>query len=600
MDLYRSIEGLLKRHNGVVSFDEAYEFLENDYSEKTIKDFLGRNRKYFHFDGSAISSYQVKIDLFLADLKALVLKFRPGANNLKNTVLSTLLKHIDLSSDNDVFLKGTAEQLDEGFFLVDVEDDLNWDFEFFSTPEKKYLFTSQLFKFLLNEEFGGYGLFTTPHTLTELFKELLPAKQKFNLYNPTAGFLNLVAGLSVYSGSDMKIKASEINKTIYEYGKLFAVVNKLNVDYSCTDSGDEVMDLTPHYYDVIVGNLPFSLKEKSPYGECRRFAETSLHIIYESLGKLSVNSRAIFLINDGILFSQAKEKFNFRKVIVDSGMLKAIIALPSKILPQSPVNTSLLIFEKGKKNDKIQFIDASSESLSYLNPDKSISLKADRIATLINRENGGDKQEINEPAVNYGNVEVEFIIPITEIQVHEYDLSSGRYKANKELTGKEYTELKTVLKVKQTQTVKENTRLPFIRISDLNGKSIERNSNLSYNTTLSKGKHLNEPAILIGKIGNSYKPTWFTGDFDVEISNNIGVFDYDEKKVFPPYLVQELNADYVQRQLNLLSKGSAMKHITVDEILSVRVKLLPLEEQIKLASDRASYAEAHMLQEKND
>src|SRR5690606_31559616 len=135
------------------------------------------------------------------------------------------------------------------------------------------------------------------------------------------------------------------------YGKLFSEINNVNVKYFCIDSCDEILELKSSNYDVILGNLPFAIKQTSPNSNNRRYSEISLHIISESLNKLADRGRAFFLVNDGVLFSQSTEKIQFRQEIVDSEMLKAIISLPTNILRQTSVKTSLLVFEKGSRNE---------------------------------------------------------------------------------------------------------------------------------------------------------------------------------------------------------------------------------------------------------
>ncbi len=600
MDLYRTIEGLLKNYDGTISFYEAVDTLEAEYSEKTISKFLKDNKKYFEFDGETITSFQVKIDIFLNELKALIEKYKLSIEDIWETVFEVLGFQLHKQLKNKKRNKQNGHQPAERWFFNELDQSSKWNKEFFSTPEKQYVFTSQLFEFLLTEEFGEYGIYTTPESIISLIGKLLPNKAKINLYNPTSGFLNLTTALTLSTDAKMKIKASELNASIYEYGKLFAEINNVKAEYSCTDSCEEIIELPTSKYDVILANLPFAVIQTRPFLYDRKYSELSLHIISESLRKLAKNGRAFFLVNDGVLFSLTNEKVQFRKEIVDSKMLKAVISLPSKILPQSSVKTSLLVFENTTSTDSIQFIDASEGELVTINPDKTISLKTKKISSLLNWDIADNSPEVQEPLVQYGKNDHKLSISISDIQARDYDLSSGKYIAEQDTYGDDYVPLHSVLKPQKTSVVSEAGEIPFIRISDLNSKLLDDISNVGFNTTTRKGKRINKPSILIGTVGESFKPTLYEGKFDIEVSSNIAIFEFDQDMVFAPYLVQELNADYARKQMNLLSKGSAMKHISVNDILSVRVKLPPLDEQKRIFSTRIEFTNSHGLTNKTE
>jgi len=185
------------------------------------------------------------------------------------------------------------------------------------------------------------------------------------------------------------------------------------------------------------------------------------------------------------------------------------------------------VFEKGNRKENIQFIDASSKLLSFLNPDKSISLKVDKIESLINWNNANDSNVINESLVGYGNDDFDLKIPVKDIQVREYDLTTGKYIAEQETYGDDYVSLDSIVSKRIASLVNIEKLLPFIRVSDLNGKILKDFSKIGLNTTSRKGKHINKPSILIGTVGESFKPTLYEGKFDIEVSSNIAIFEFD-------------------------------------------------------------------------
>lgn len=598
MDLYFTIESILKKNYGKISFDDAYGLLGNRFSKKAILDFLTEYHNVFQLDGNQITSYQVKIDVFLEELKSFIYKHKPASGILKYLVAGELLAYLN---KYDIYKQHTPEydSIDDSYFPFEFEigEFVLWDDEFKSTTEKLYQFSHRLFEFLIEQEQINYGIFSTPQTIIELFRKLMPDKKELKIYNPAAGFLNLATGLKVFSNSNLKIKASEINQSSHYLGQVFSAIHGVDVDFACTDSAEEIKGLEDSSFDFIVSNLPFAVKDRDYKFKNRKYKEFSMHIISESLHKLKDSGRAVFLVNDGILFSSQKEAIAFRKEIITSGYLTCVISLPPGIMPQSGGKASLLVFEKGKPKDHVQLINAAEKEFYSLRPDKSVSLDTDKIITLITWEKAvSEPNVVHEPQSEYGKGKAKLNVSVDEFQENGFELSAGRYVAvKKQLLGEDYVTLKDACYLFKAGKVEKKGMYPFIRITELNGQTLSEINSSFYNTTQSSGKLVNEPAILIGTIKGSYKPSWFPGDKTIEVTGNIAVLGFDINKVYPPYLVQELNAAYVTDQFDLLAKGSAINSITREDLLSVKVKLPVIEEQERIYNNRVSFESEHQL-----
>jgi type I restriction enzyme M protein len=598
MDLFFTAKEIVKKHHGKVSFSDFHVLLKNQYSKEALIDFL-KKQDTFQFDGNYITSYPIKIDLFLEQLKSIISNFKPNPNIIKYVIISKLLQYLKLnqSINNQYTLEYDLLEENDIPFDKNLNTDLTWDDEFKSTPEKLYQFNYRLFEFLIVQEQMNYGIFSTPQTIIELFCKLMPDKQELKIYNPTAGFLNLATALKVFSNSKLKIIASEINPGNHYLGQVFSFIHGLNVNFSCTDSGEEILQLPDSDFDLVISNLPFAVKDRNNIFKNRKYKELSMHLISESLHKLKNPGRAIFLVNEGILYSGQKEAIAFRKEIITSGSLTCVISLPSGIMSQTNVKASLLVFDKGYHKDSVQLIDASEMGFYTLNPDKSILLDVDKIISLVSWEKSSSSLvEVYEPKVRYGNWKGKINVSVNELQDNVFELSAGKYIAkNKPFQGDDYKTLNEVCHPLKTKKTEKTSFYPFIRITELNGEILSINENSMVNSQNQSGRTVNESAILIGTIKGSYKPTWFTGENTIVVSNNIAVLGFDNKKVFPPYLIQELNAEYVTSQFNLLAKGSVINSITRDDLLSVKVKLPSIERQKRIYSERTTFGREHKL-----
>ena len=604
MDLYNTIFEFLKANNGKAKLQDIQMTLKKDYSKAAVLELIKDYDTAFHLENEYVSSYQVKIEVFLHNLKSSIYRKKPNPENVKYIVLDNWLSYLKKGRILKKYVPDYSENQNDRDFDYDLEFELEWDGEFKSTPEKLYQFNYRLFEFLIEQEQINYGIFSTPQTIIELFRKLMPGKHELEIYNPAAGFLNLATGLKVFSGSNLKFKASEIIQSSYYLGQVFSAIHDVDVDFACTDSGEEVMGLKNLSFDFIVSNLPFAVKNRENQLKNRKYKEFSMHIISESLHKLKDSGRAVFLVNDGILFSGQKEAIVFRKEIITSGFLNCVISLPAGIMPQSGVKASLLVFEKGKPKDHVQLINAAEKEFYSLRPDKSVSLDTNKIISWITwEESGTSKYEAHEPEAEYASGKAKLNVSVNEFQENGFELSAGRYIADKkQYLGEDYITLKDVCQLYKAGKVEKKGVFPYIRITELNGQTLSEINSSYFNNTQSPGKLVSNPAFLIGTIKGSYKPTWFSGNKTIEVSGNIAVLGFDKKKVFPLYLVQELNAAYVTNQFDLLAKGSAINSITREDLLSVKVKLPVIEEQKRIYNERIDFGKEHQLtinQDKN-
>ncbi len=597
MDLYYTIYTILKRNDGQISFDKLFELLKDHYSKNSVIDFILKNNTIFHKEGKNIVSFQAKIDRCLDLYKSDMLRYNLSPEIATLIFLSNFIQ----STGNKVPLNFfeevdfTLPEHNEYDVLISTDSKYAIDKEFVSTPEKKYIFSYQLIEFLIAQAQVNSIGFTTPQTVIDLIAKLLPDKQKIKVYNPAGGILKLATALQLFSNTKLEIKASELIQSIHNFGRIFSAINDVDVDFACADSSEEITLLKDSSFDFIVSNLPFGVKDRDNRVRNRKYKELSMHIISESLLKLKNSGRAAFLINDGILFSSQKEATAFRKEIITSGYLTCVISLPQGIMPQSGVKASLLVFEKGKPKDHIQLINAAEKEFFSLRPDKSVFLHTDKIIPLIAWEKAASEpNEVQEPLAEYGDGKAKLYVSIDKFQENGFELNAVRYVAlKKQFHGEDYVTLKDACFLFKARKVEKKGKYPYIRITELNGQTLSEINNSFFNATQSSGKLVNEPVILIGTIKGSYKPSWFTGNKTIEVSGNIAVLGLDKKKVFPPYLVQELNATYVTDQFDLLAKGSAIKSITREDLLSVKVKLPVIEVQKRIYNERSSFEVNH-------
>lgn len=199
-----------------------------------------------------------------------------------------------------------------------------------------------------------------------------------SLYDLTAAILGNVQNKSVYAVSPATLvlcpTVSEQTEQVYyetiNQNKMLADVlslvspNRFKVSYadhllspSYTDSKNQLQ-----LFDYGVSFSPMGVRFSSKNAENDRYGryevipkkiETAdiLHLLKQCSDKV------ITTVSEGVLFSTMEEPV--RQYLIDRGMVKAVVSLPSNIWTSTGVKTSMLILEPKGGNDQVRFVDLS-------------------------------------------------------------------------------------------------------------------------------------------------------------------------------------------------------------------------------------------------
>jgi type I restriction enzyme M protein len=131
-----------------------------------------------------------------------------------------------------------------------------------------------------------------------------------------------------------------------------------------------LFDKAPKTFAVILTNPPFGGKEGKDAQKNYAYPTGSTQVLFaqDILGELALNGRCAIVLDDGFLFRKDENAFvETKRKLVDECDLWAIIRLPVGVFvgAGAAVNTNLLFFTKGRKNQKIWYYD-----LTHLNVGK--------------------------------------------------------------------------------------------------------------------------------------------------------------------------------------------------------------------------------------
>lgn len=329
------------------------------------------------------------------------------------------------------------------------------------------------------------GEFFTPKEVSTLIAKLTKSKPGSRICDPTCGSASLLIKAGEEVGSDnFSLYGQEANGSTWA----LAVMNMFlhgfdNATIRWGDTirnpklkeGDALMK-----FDTVVANPPFSLDkwgksddkeenkatdsfdpETDKYNRFWRgtppkskgdwaFISHMIETAYEGKGKVGV------VVPHGVLFRGSSEG-RIRQRTIEDNILEAVIGLPANLFFGTSIPAAIMIFNKGKgDNRNVLFIDSSKNFESLKNQNKLRDADIERIVTTYRNFAAGK--------LKAGIVEDKFSYVATpeEIKENVYNLNIPRYvdtfveepEVDISLVQKEIEKLEVELKIVQKEMSK--------------------------------------------------------------------------------------------------------------------------------------------------
>lgn len=222
------------------------------------------------------------------------------------------------------------------------------------------------------------GEFYTPGEVSTLLAKLVDPQPGNRICDPACGSGSLLIKVAKEVGSNnFSLYGQENNGSTWALARMNMFLHEMdNADIEWGDTlnnprlleGDQLMK-----FHIVVANPPFSLdkwgadnamadqynrfhrgtppKSKGDYAFITHMIETT----YEDVGKTGV------IVPHGVLFRGSSEG-KIREQLIKENLLEAVIGLPANLFFGTGIPAAILIFNKGKGDNKdVLFIDASRE-----------------------------------------------------------------------------------------------------------------------------------------------------------------------------------------------------------------------------------------------
>ncbi|MEQ9746189.1 N-6 DNA methylase [Pectobacterium actinidiae] len=285
---------------------------------------------------------------------------------------------------------------------------------------------------------GGFLLGTYQYIVTQLAieggkKDLVPDEDGFIRTSVAAGLTR-----KVQLALQESLYGYDIDATMVRLGLMNLMMHGIDephIDYQDTLSKGYNEEAK---YDIVLANPPFTGSiDKGDINENLQLSTTKTELLFvENIYRLlKKGGTACVIVPQGVLFGSAKAFKDLRQTLVERCDLKAVITVPSGVFkPYAGVSTAILLFTKawGQRDKVVK--PATEHVWFYEMVADGYSLDDKR----TKQEGYGDLQDIiakyharnaaaipNDKSDRITNC---FMVPRTEIEAENYDLSLSRYK----------------------------------------------------------------------------------------------------------------------------------------------------------------------------
>lgn len=249
---------------------------------------------------------------------------------------------------------------------------------------------------------SGGEFFTPPEVSVLLTRLGTVGKKEINkAYDPACGSGSLLLKCAELLGREAVrsgFYGQEINITTYNLCRINMFLHKIGFDkfdIACEDTLTNPQHWDEEPFELIVSNPPYSVKwvgdgdatlindpRFAPAGVLAPKSKADMAFIMHSLSWLAANGTAAIVCFPGIMYRGGAEQ-KIRKYLVDNNYVDAVIQLSGGLFFGTSIATCIMVLKKGKRDNKVMFIDASKECIKVTNNNKLTPENIDRIVDIF-------------------------------------------------------------------------------------------------------------------------------------------------------------------------------------------------------------------------
>lgn len=196
----------------------------------------------------------------------------------------------------------------------------------------------------------------------------------------------------------------------------------------------EALQLPEQGYHAILANPPFAGKIDSDrvvddvkVGNAKSTEVLFLKYMMESLRP---GGRCGVIVPEGLLFGSTGAHKEIRRQLIENNRVEAVMSLPGGVFqPYSGVKTSVLLFKKGGRTDRVLFLHADNDGYK-LDANHDTPIEADDLSDLVTaycyRNSKAAVWATRDAKAPWQ--EKWWFADVTELRANDFNLSAGRYR----------------------------------------------------------------------------------------------------------------------------------------------------------------------------
>lgn len=423
------------------------------------------------------------------------------------------------------------------------------------------------------------------------------------IYDPATGY-----GNSLLSIANQYKNAFIYGQEIHNETAVFTIMNLMvnGIEDFDIRVGDTLLhpqfiqDDNVKRFDLVVAHPPYRVRNYNRYdsevsdpyhrwsqdigGDSYLDAAFFSHII----ASISKGGRAAVVVPNSFLTNQTRAEHIVRRQIVESGLLKAVIHLPSKIEHQISIQSSILLLGAFDfvPNRTIYFIDGKYNYVKINNQSIGFNeeIVSKHVESLLKLE---EKKDYSVLVNRTSIIENDYFLHAGHYFVENYlnSFSSVTDKSNK------YIQLGSVLtNLKLERPTDDKLSLKVITPQDLNNNIKLLLDRIDHRGLRKNHQILNQSAFLLSIRNRELVFSYFEYENQpIALSPLVTAYLYDENKVTLPYLAKQFTEEYFKYVTSNYFTGTAFLRLNTRTLFSFQIKVESLQEQLQIEEQLLKY-----------
>lgn len=308
----------------------------------------------------------------------------------------------------------------------------------------------------------------------------------------------------------------------------------------------------------------------APYSAEWAFILTAVKILEKN-----TNARIVMLTSKSI-FEGNRER-EYRNYLIDNQMLEGIITLPESLMSFTRLETEMMVLSNNNKN--IKMVDATK---CYSRDRRNNVLLDEDIESIINAYK--NETEISA-SISYKTIKNNEFIVSTRKYLNKPELSVGHVYFDDVIS--EDIQRGAIMFSKDLSLIstEEKTDIQYLELRNIKNGKISKD--LTYITKLeNKWENfcVENGQLIISKL-SPFKTVVVEKDEKTKLlaTGNLYFMSVDKTKMNPYFIAAYLESEIGQKELDWLSAGSVIKNLSITALKKVRIPMLNMKEQDRIA-----------------